>query len=116
MKRLEIIRVDPNTGYVTRLNSQMQRIRITETMPYKSCMAYVMKNQEDAKVYKIGRLADRINAKRRHHGNILAANNEEAISVFSMMQLNKGSTYQLCTGDWKLIAQRDRNGFITTIH
>ena len=115
MKRLEIIRVDPNTGYVTRLNSQMQRIKITETMPYKSCMVYVMENQEDAKVYKIGRLADRKNAKRRHHGNILAADNNEAIDVFSMMQLNKGSTYQLCTGDWKIIAQKDRNGLITII-
>ena len=115
MKRLEIIRVDPNTGYVTRLNSQMQRIKITEIMPYKSCMAYVMENQEDAKVYKIGRLADRKNAKRRHQGNILAVDNNEAVNVFTKIQLNKGSTYQLCTGDWKIIAQKDRNGLITII-
>ena len=112
MKRLEIIRVDPNTGYVVRLDDNLQKIKITEIIPYKSCMAYVMENQEEAKVYKIGKIANRKNAKRRYDSRILAQDDNDAIRKFTLMPKDDTSVYQLLTGDWKIIAERQSNGII----
>lgn len=112
MKRLEIIRVDPNMGYVVRLNDTLQKIKVTEILPYKSCMAYVMENQEEATVYKIGKIANRKNAKRRYNSRILAENNDDAIRKFTLMPKDNTSTYQLLTGDWKIIAERQSSGLI----
>lgn len=112
MKRLEIIRVDPNMGYVVRLDDTLQKIKVTEILPYKSCMAYVMENQEEATVYKIGKIANRKNAKRRYDSRILAENDDDAIRKFTLMPKDNTSTYQLLTGDWKIIAERQSSGLI----
>lgn len=112
MKRLEIIRVDPNTGYVVRLDDNLQKIKITEILPYKSCMAYVMENQEEATVYKIGKIANRKNAKRRYDSRILAQDDNDAVRKFTLMPKDDTSIYQLLTGDWKIIAERQSNGII----
>ena len=112
MKRLEIIRVDPNMGYVVRLDDNLQKVKITEILPYKSCMAYVMENQEEATVYKIGKIANRKNAKRRYDSRILAQDNTDAVRKFTLMPKDDTSVYQLLTGDWKIIAERQSNGII----
>ena len=112
MKRLEIIRVDPNTGYVVRLDDNLQKVKITEILPYKSCMIYVMENQEEATVYKIGKIANRKNAKRRYDSRILAQDDNDAIRKFTLMQKDDTSVYQLLTGDWKIIAERQSSGII----
>lgn len=112
MKRLGIIRVDPNTGYVVRLDDNLQKIKVTEILPYKSCMAYVMENQEEATVYKIGKIANRKNAKRRYDSRILAQDDNDAIRKFTLMPKDDTSIYQLLTGDWKIIAERQSNGII----
>lgn len=112
MKRLEIIRVDPNMGYVVRLDDNLQKVKITEILPYKSCMAYVMENQEEATVYKIGKIANRKNAKRRYDSRILAQDDTDAVRKFTLMPKDDTSVYQLLTGDWKIIAERQSNGII----
>ena len=112
MKRLEIIRVDPNMGYVVRLDDNLQKVKITEILPYKSCMAYVMENQEEATVYKIGKIANRKNAKRRYDSRILAQDDNDAVRKFTLMPKDDTSIYQLLTGDWKIIAERQSNGII----
>ena len=112
MKRLEIIRVDPNMGYVVRLDDNLQKVKITEILPYKSCMAYVMENQEEATVYKIGKIANRKNAKRRYDSRILAQDDNDAVRKFTLMPKDDTSVYQLLTGDWKIIAERQSNGII----
>lgn len=115
MKRLEIIRVDPNTGYVVRLNKDFQKIKVTEILPYRSCMAYVMEYQEEATVYKIGKIGKRKDARRKLERRILALDDHEAIRIFNNMDFEDGVTYQLVTGDWKIIAERDKNGIIKII-
>ena len=112
MKRLEIIRVDPNMGYVVRLDDNLQKIKITEILPYKSCMAYVIEHQEEAAVYKIGKIANRKNAKRRYESRILAQSDADAIRMFTLMPKDNTSIYQLLTGDWKIIAERQTSGII----
>ena len=112
MKRLEIIRVDPNMGYVVRLDDNLQKVKITEILPYKSCMAYVMENQEEAVVYKIGKIANRKNAKRRYDSRILAQDDNDAVRKFTLMPKDDTSVYQLLTGDWKIIAERQSDGII----
>ena len=112
MKRLEIIRVDPNMGYVVRLDDNLQKVKITEILPYKSCMAYVMENQEEAVVYKIGKIANRKNAKRRYDSRILAQDDNDAVRKFTLMPNDDTSVYQLLTGDWKIIAERQSDGII----
>lgn len=112
MKRLEIIRVDPNMGYVVRLDDHLQKVKITEIIPYRSCMTYVMENQEDAKVYKIGKIANRKNAKRRYESRILAHDDNDAIRMFTLMPKDDTCVYQLLTGDWKIIAERQTDGII----
>lgn len=113
MKRLEIIRVDPNTGYVVRLDKDFRKIKITEILPYRSCMAFVLEHQEEATIYKIGKIGKRKDARRKMEGRILAADDPEAIRIFNNMDFDDGITYQLVTGDWKIIAERDPSGKIT---
>lgn len=115
MKRLEIIRVDPNTGYVIRLDKNFQKVKITEILPYRSCMAFILEHQEEGTIYKIGRIGKRKDARRKMERRILAADEKEAIHIFSNMNFEDGIYYQLVTGDWKIIAERDRNGLITII-
>lgn len=113
MKRLEIIRVDPNTGYVVRLDKDFRKIKVTEILPYRSCMAFVLEHQEEANIYKIGKIGKRKDARRKLEGRILASDEPEAIRIFNKMNFDDGITYQLLTGDWKIIAERDTNGIIT---
>lgn len=110
MKRLEIIRVDPNNGYVVRLNKDFQRIKVTEILPYRSCMAYVMEYQEEATIYKIGKIGKRKDARRKLERRILALDDHEAIRIFNNMDFEDGVTYQLVTGDWRIVAQHDPDG------
>ena len=110
MKRLEIIRVDPNTGYVVRLNKDFQRIKITEILPYRSCMAFVLEHQEEGTIYKIGKIGKRKDARRKLERRILAADDVEAINIFCKMDFDAGITYQLVTGDWRIVAQHDPDG------
>lgn len=113
MKRLEIIRVNPNIGYVVRLDKDFRKIKITEILPYRSCMAYIQEYQEEGTIYKIGKIGKRKDARRKLERRILALDDNEAIRIFSKMNFDDGITYQLLTGDWKIIAERDANGIIT---
>lgn len=115
MKRLEIIRVDPNTGYVVRLDKDFRKIKITEILPYRSCMAFVLEHQEEGAIYKIGKIGKRKDARRKLERRILALDDNEAIKIFRNMDFEDGVTYQLVTGDWKIIAERDKNGIIKII-
>lgn len=109
VKRLEIIRVDPNTGYVVRLDNNFRKIKITEILPYRSCMAFVIENQQEAKIYKIGKIGTRKNARRKFDSRFLAADDEEAIRIFNRMEFTDNATYQLLTGDWKVLKEKKGN-------
>ena len=115
MKRLEIIRVDPNMAYVVRLDDQMRKVKQTDILPYRNCMAYVMEHQEDATIYKIGTFSKRKDARRKLYGRILAADDNDAVRIFNKIIPDDGCIYQLLTGDWKIIAQRNQDGLTTII-
>ena len=117
MKRLEIIRVTVNEAYVARADNFFRKVKVTDIMPYKSCVAYVMEHQEEAVIYKVAKIANRKNAKRRLVDRFLADDNNEAVSIFARRycQNEDRAVMQLLTGDWKIIAERDGNGLIKII-
>lgn len=117
MKRYEIIRTDPNNGYVTRLSNHLQRIKVSDVMPYRECMEFVMHNQEEGTIFKIAKLANRRNARRTLYDKILVADKNEAIRVFDHDYCNEYADYtlQLCTGDWQIIAQCVSGGPVVII-
>lgn len=59
------------------------------------------------RVYKIGRLANRKDAKRHHIANVLAESEDDAVQEFmeyvGNLPDNQTAKYQLCSGDWKRI-------------
>lgn len=111
MNRLEIVRTDPNNGYVVRLDNFFKRIKVTETTTYRSCLAYVMEHQEEATVYKVARILSRKNAKRQLYERFLARDQKEAVDIFNKhyAPMAQGFTLQLCTGDWKVICETQFN-------
>lgn len=111
MNRLEIIRTDPNNGYVTRLDTFFKRVKVTEIASYRSCLAYVMEHQEEATVYKVARILSRKNAKRQQYERFLARDQREAVDIFNKhyAPMAQGFTLQLCTGDWKVICETQLN-------
>ncbi len=107
MNRLEIVRTDPNNGYVVRLDNFFKRIKVTETTTYRSCLAYVMEHQEEATVYKVARILSRKNARRQLYERFLARDQKEAVDIFykHYVPMAKDFKLQLCTGDWKVICE-----------
>lgn len=63
------------------------------------------RSRDGTRVYKIGRYANRKDAKRHHVANVLAATDEEAIEEFMQYvgtkEDNLKSRYVLYSGDWK---------------
>lgn len=112
MKRYHITRTDPNNGVVFEVGPYGEEIRISEPMPYNECRAFLTQKQEDLKVYKVGKIGSRKGAKRRFYRRIIAPGFVEAIELFKELATEEAVTLQLCTGDWKLLAERTPKGEI----
>ena len=117
MKRLFIIRVSPNTGYVCSYGRYFEKIRETNEMSYVQCKDYVLQHQEELTIYKVARILNRKNAKRTLYKRFLATDCKEAMATFEEIcrQEESGNILQLLTGDWKMIAEKDRNDLIKII-
>ena len=117
MKRLFIIRVSPNTGYVCSYGRYFEKIRETNEMSYVQCKDYVLQHQKELTIYKVARILNRKNAKRTLYKRFLAADEDEAKAAFVDIckEIEDGSILQLLTGDWKMIAEKDRNDLIKII-
>ena len=104
MKELSIVRMSPTTGQVVRVNWEGKRIPVFNTCNYGKCLDYVNANQSNLKVYKVSRTLHRRNGKRRLLRCIYAHDNNEAVKFFDKLEFTEpDATYQLHTGDWKLI-------------
>lgn len=110
MHKYHIKRIDPNTGQVWETGPYGEEIQTTETLPYTDCKIFLMKNQVNLKVYKVGRIGSRKDAKRRMYKRIFAANIVEAMEAFNKIVQEEAVTLQLCTGDWKIIAEKKPTG------
>ena len=106
MNKYHIKRIDPNTGQVWETGIYGEDLQTTETMPYGDCKAFLMMNQVELRVYKVGRIGSRKNAKRRMYKRICAENILEAMEAFNKLVQDEAVTLQLCTGDWRLIAEK----------
>lgn len=117
VKRLEIIRADPNNAYVARYDDNFILRTVTDIMPYWQALQYMRENQETASVYKIARILNRRNAKRRLVHRILCEDKNKAIQIFNKYCEDEKTDcrLQLLSGDWQLIAQKDLNGLIKII-
>ena len=105
MKRLFIKRVTPSFGQVWAHTFDDGEAIQTKIIPYDQCLDYVKMHQEDLTVFKMGYTSTRKNAKRKMLGRILATDQDQAIKLFRglLTSRTEKGTYQLCTGDWKII-------------
>lgn len=106
MNKYHIKRIDPNTGQVWEVGLFGEEIRTTDTIPYNECKAFVLQHQQELRVYKVGRIGSRKDAKRRMYKRIFAADIVKAMEAFNKLVQEEAVTLQLCTGDWKLIAEK----------
>ena len=105
MKKYIIVRTDPVHGQVMERTINGDLAQVTPDCNYYDCMKYVQENQKELKVYKIARILRRKNGKRRFIASIYAEDNNEAIRYFDNYIITEPDvTYQLLTGDWKIIA------------
>lgn len=105
MKQLSIIRLTPTTGQVLCMNWEGKRIPVDRPQNYGKCLDYVLQNQKELKVYKVSRKLKRRNGKRRLFCTIYAEDSNEAVKFFDLLTFpaDPDATYQLHTGDWKII-------------
>lgn len=117
VNQLYIKRMTPNTGTVMAYGRFYEECRVTSELPYKECVAYVQENQTPLTIYKVARILPRKNAVRKLFKKFLALNEDDAKATFYDIckMTDDGSTLQLLTGDWKLIAVRDSSGIISII-
>ena len=117
MNKLFIKRTSPNTGIVYAFGKFFEELPVTGILNYPECKAYILTHQEDLKLYKVARILNRVNAKRTLYKKFLAADEDEAKDTFNHICETEevGNQLQLLTGDWKLIAQRERDGLINYI-
>lgn len=117
VNQLYIKRMTPNTGMVMALSRFYNESPVTSEMPYKECVTFVQENQTPLTIYKVARILPRKNAARKLFKKFLAHNEDDAKETFYYIckMTDDGSTLQLLTGDWKLIAVRDSSGIISII-
>lgn len=109
MRRYYIKRTGPNTGIVTELTTYGNIKDASVEMTYLDCREWVKEHQEELKVYKVAVTSKRKNAKRHLLTKIYARDDYEAGMQFVTLMsykaqhgdCDKGSTYELMTGDWK---------------
>ena len=105
MKRFSIERTDPVNGRIIRVDIEGNRKVLPDIMPYGKCMDFVARHQEELKIYKIARTLHRRNGKRRFIKSIYASSQNEAVLYFDNMYVPESdATFQLLTGDWKIVA------------
>ena len=112
MQKYHIKRIDPNTGQVWETGPFGEDLQTTDTMPYTECKVYLLQHQVELRVYKVGRIGSRKNAKRRMHKRIFATGFVQAVEIFSSLSQDEAVTLQLCTGDWKILAEKQPTGEI----
>lgn len=105
MKKYSITRTSPTTGRIIQLMEDGTKEAITRDEKYGWCLDWVMQHQKELKVFKVSRILNRKNAKRRLVKSFYTEDRNEAIRLFDEMDgLSMDATYQLLTGDWKVIA------------
>lgn len=105
MKKYTITRTSPTTGTINQLMENGEVKAISNDWSYGRCLDWVMQHQRELKVFKVARILDRKNAKRRLMKSFYTEDKKEAIRLFDEMDdANVDATYQLLTGDWQIIA------------
>ena len=118
MNQLFIKRVSPNTGIVCAYGTFFEEISVTGPLNYPECKAYIAEHQKTLTLFKVARILNRKNAKRSLYKKFLAADWKEAMTTFEYIcrqEEESGNILQLLTGDWKMIAEKDRNDLIKII-
>lgn len=104
MKKYFIQRKTPTIGEIFQTNPDGKKEYI-RTGLYGECLDWLLKNQKELKTYKVARILHRKNAKRRYVKTFYVENFEEAVTLFGNLDVQEPDvTYQLLTGDWKLVA------------
>lgn len=104
MKKYSIKRTDCRSGTIFQTGSDGKKFFL-KSDDYGKCLDWVLKNQKELKVFKVARILHRKNAKRRYVKSIYVEDLAQAVTIFENMDVTEPDvTYQLLTGDWKLVA------------
>ena len=105
MKKYTVTRKSPTTGIIFQLMEDGKSVALTGEEKYGWCLDWVFAHQRELKVYKVARILYRKNGRRRFVKSFYTENQDEAIRLFDHLEdIVPDATYQLFTGDWKIIA------------
>ena len=108
-------RTNPNCGVIMERQADGSSVAVTGELPYSECMARVMASRDQVlHLYKVARIAPRKNAARRLFCKILAHDLTDAVDRFRLIcsRNDEPATFQLLTGDWKLICEKGSDGSV----
>lgn len=108
MKKFRIQRVNDTQGVIYQMMYDGTEEPISTPTDYMKCMLFVQEKQKELKIYKISRIGTRKDAKRHLHTRIYAEDNNGALEGFNnfLKHASDDVTFELLTGDWKMIAIR----------
>lgn len=108
MKKFRLQRVNCTHAIIFQRMPDGDEKKISTELPYEDCMEFMHKNQKDINAYFITRTFNRQNAKRHLVKRIYCEDDNEAYEEFDhyLDKMPNTSNYELCTGNWKLLATR----------
>lgn len=116
VKKYYTKRTNPNCGVIMEMQPDGSAVAVTGELPYSECMARVMASRDDVlTLFKIARIAPRKNARRKLFRRILARHLSDAVHQFRIVceeNAEDPATFQLLTGDWKIICERGPDGSV----
>ena len=109
MNKFRIQRVNPTMAVIYQKMVDGSEEPISTPMEYSKCVEFIHEHQKKLKIYKIMEIYHRKNAKRHIRDYLYAEDQNEALQGFDKFLEKQGKdnvNYELCSGDWKLIATR----------
>ena len=109
MKKYRIVRPNCREGIIYQKMWDGSEEPISTPMEYSKCMMFVQEKQKELKIWRISAIGPRRNAIRHKRMDIYAEDKNEALEAFDRFLSSLGDdnvTYELCTGDWRIIANR----------
>lgn len=107
--KFRIQRSDPTHGILYQRMWDGSEEPISTPMEYSKCMMFIQEKQKELKIWRISAIGPRRNAVRHKRMDIFAEDKNEALEAFDRFLSSFGDdnvTYELCTGDWRIIANR----------
>ena len=107
VSKFVIERISPNTGRVLEIGALGTRRPVSAEMDYFKCRQFLEAHREERlTIYRVAYISGRKNAKRHLNTNLYVEDLGKALYAFKQRCILDDTTYQLLTGDWRLLAEK----------